>query len=74
VEQLGADTLPEPTATDRTYRRVHEATGADPVPYGLELNRATLEKLLDFALDQHILARRPDLEWVFAPGTLDLVG
>jgi 4,5-dihydroxyphthalate decarboxylase len=74
VEQLRADAVPEPTATDRTYRRVLEATGADPMPYGLEPNRATLEKLLDYALDQHILTRRPDLESVFAPGTLDLVG
>jgi 4,5-dihydroxyphthalate decarboxylase len=74
VEQLRADAVPEPTAADRTYRRVLEATGADPLPYGLEPNRATLEKLLDHALAQHLLTRRPDLESVFAPGTLDLVG
>jgi len=73
VEQLRADAVPEPTAADRTYRRVLEATGTDPMPYGLEPNRATLEKLLDHALAQRILTRRPDLASIFAPGTLDLV-
>jgi 4,5-dihydroxyphthalate decarboxylase len=73
VEQLRADAVPEPTATDRTYRRVLEATGADPLPYGVEPNRATLEKLLDHALAQHILTRRPSVESLFAAGTLDLI-
>ena len=74
VGQLRADEVPDPTAADRTYRRVLQATGEDPLPYGLEPNRATLEKLLDQAVAQRILTRRPDLESVFAPGTLHLVG
>jgi 4,5-dihydroxyphthalate decarboxylase len=59
---------------DPLHARVREITGGDPLPYGLEPNRATLEELIDHAVDQQILARRPALETLFAPGTLDLVG
>jgi 4,5-dihydroxyphthalate decarboxylase len=59
-------------ATDRRYAEVMAVTGADPLPYGIEPNRATLEKLLDHAVGQKILARRPALESLFAAGTHDL--
>jgi 4,5-dihydroxyphthalate decarboxylase len=59
---------------DPLHARVQEITGGDPLPYGVEPNRATLEELIDHAVDQQILARRPALEALFAPGTLDLVG
>jgi hypothetical protein len=72
VSQL--DTLPEPTKVDRMHRRVRETTGADPLPYGLEPNRAVLEELARAAVDQHILDRAPDLDALFAPGTRELVG
>jgi len=62
------------TAADRTYRRVLETTGRDPLPYGLEPNRAVLEELLRSAVDQHILARPVRLEDVFAAGSRELVG
>jgi len=68
------DALPEPTAVDRMYRRVREITGADPLPYGLEPNRRVLEELARAAVDQHILDAAPDLDALFAAGTLDLVG
>ena len=58
--------------TDRMYARVMELTGADPLPYGIEPNRAVLEELLRHAVDQKILDRAPALEDVFAPGTRDL--
>ncbi|GAA3156230.1 ABC transporter substrate-binding protein [Blastococcus jejuensis] len=58
--------------TDRMYARVMELTGADPLPYGIEPNRAVLEELLRHAVDQKILATAPALEDVFAPGTRDL--
>jgi 4,5-dihydroxyphthalate decarboxylase len=50
------------------------ATGADPLPYGIEPNRATLTALLDTARAQGIVTRRPDLESLFAPETLTLAG
>jgi 4,5-dihydroxyphthalate decarboxylase len=72
VDQLA--TLPDPTAVDGMHRRVAEITGADPLPYGLEPNRAVLEELARAAVDQHILDRAPDLDAMFAAGTRDLVG
>jgi 4,5-dihydroxyphthalate decarboxylase len=48
---------------------VAAVTGADPLPYGIEPNRAVLEKLLDLTQAQHILDTRPDLEALFAKGT-----
>jgi 4,5-dihydroxyphthalate decarboxylase len=55
-------------------RRVMDITGADPLPYGIGPNRAALAALLTHALDQHILAGRPDLDRLFAAGTRDLEG
>jgi 4,5-dihydroxyphthalate decarboxylase len=71
VERLRAGEVHD--KTDRMYARVMELTGADPLPYGIEPNRAVLEQLLQHAVDQKILDRAPRLEDVFAPGTLDVV-
>jgi 4,5-dihydroxyphthalate decarboxylase len=52
---------------DPLHERVRELTGADPLPYGVEPNRATIEELIDHALRQGILTRRPRVEELFAP-------
>lgn len=49
------------------HARVREITGADPLPYGVESNRATIDELIDHALQQKILTRRPSVEELFAP-------
>jgi 4,5-dihydroxyphthalate decarboxylase len=72
VARLRAAAITEPTATDRMYQQVMGATGADPLPYGVEPNRAAIERLLDLAVEQRILDRRPDVESLFAKGTHDL--
>jgi 4,5-dihydroxyphthalate decarboxylase len=48
------------------HARAAEVMGADPVPYGLEPNRAILEELIDHALAQKILRRRPSVDELFA--------
>jgi 4,5-dihydroxyphthalate decarboxylase len=53
------------TADDRMYARVLEITGADPLPYGIEPNRAMLEQLVEFAVAQRILTRPVDIDAVF---------
>jgi 4,5-dihydroxyphthalate decarboxylase len=53
------------TDTDRMYARVLQTTGADPLPYGVEPNRAMLEQLMEFALAQRILTRPVDIDEVF---------
>lgn len=72
VERLRGGAIAEPTATDRMYQRVLDVTGADPLPYGLDPNRAVLEHLLRSAVDQKILTRPVAVDDVFAAGTLDL--
>ncbi|GAA4728655.1 ABC transporter substrate-binding protein [Modestobacter marinus] len=72
VQRLRAEEIEAPTGTDRMYQRVLQATGSDPLPYGLEPNRAVLEQLLRAAVDQRILASPIAVEDVFAAGTTDL--
>lgn len=72
VERLRDGVLESPA--DRTYRAVMDITGADPLPYGIEPNRAMLEELVEHAVRQHILTERPVLERLFAPATRELVG
>ena len=62
------------TPQDRLLGRVLKLTGRDPLPYGLEPNRAVLEELLEHAQSQHILTRPVALEDVFADNTLTLHG
>jgi 4,5-dihydroxyphthalate decarboxylase len=54
------------TDTDRIYSRVLQTTGSDPLPYGIEPNRAMLEQLMEYALEQRILTRPVGIDEVFA--------
>jgi len=73
IEQLRADSG-EKKGQDKTLTAVMELTGSDPLPYGVEGSRATLEKLIDNAMTQGILTKRPEFEDIFVPSTLDLRG
>jgi 4,5-dihydroxyphthalate decarboxylase len=64
VERLRAGELDD--AGDAMLARVMEITGSDPLPYGLEANRAVLEELIRHAVSQGILSRSPSLEELFA--------
>jgi 4,5-dihydroxyphthalate decarboxylase len=48
------------------HRRVQEITGGDPLPNGVEPNRAVLEELIDHCVAQKILRRRPTVDELFA--------
>jgi 4,5-dihydroxyphthalate decarboxylase len=48
------------------HARAAEVMGADPLPYGLEPNRAVIEELIDHAVAQRILRRRPSPDELFA--------
>jgi len=74
VEKLRAGRIEKPTAADEVHRRVMEITGNDPLPYGIEPNRRTLEELVSSAVGQGILSRAPKIEDLFAPATRNLVG
>jgi 4,5-dihydroxyphthalate decarboxylase len=51
---------------DPVHERVREINGSDPLPYGVEPNRAMIEQLIDHAVAQKILRRRPDVDSLFA--------
>jgi 4,5-dihydroxyphthalate decarboxylase len=51
--------------TDQMHRRVHDLTGGDPLPYGLDANRPMLERLMRHAIDQRILTRPVSIESLF---------
>jgi len=74
IEQLENDRIATPSNTDRTYKRVMEITGADPLPYGVEPNRQMIEAVIQYAREQGILTRSIAVEDLFARETLDLVG
>src|SRR6266542_1797347 len=65
VERLRSDAVTAPTPTDLMYRRVMRITGRDPLPYGIEPNRAILETLIRHAVSQRILERPFTVESLF---------
>ncbi len=46
---------------------IHEVFGGDPWPYGVEPNRPTLEALVTFLHEQHLISRKLPLEEIFVP-------
>jgi 4,5-dihydroxyphthalate decarboxylase len=73
VERLKAGRIEQPTAADRVHARVMEITGRDPLPYGIEPNRAMLEEWVDHCLAQRIITRKVAVDELFAPATRKLV-
>ena len=74
VKRLEAGAIEKPTAVDEVHRRVMEITGADPLPYGIEPNRATLEEAIRSATEQKILVKPVTVETLFPSNTHALVG
>jgi 4,5-dihydroxyphthalate decarboxylase len=72
VERLRQDAAAATSETDAMYRKVMEILGNDPLPYGIEPNRANIETLIDHAVRQKVLDRPPAVDSLFAPGTHDL--
>jgi len=52
---------------DRAMLAMTKIVGDDPIPYGLEANRKTLETFIEFNVDQKVIPEPVDLEEVFAP-------
>jgi 4,5-dihydroxyphthalate decarboxylase len=69
VEKLRAGQIAEPTRIDQLYLRVMEITGKDPLPYGIDSNRAMVEEVIKYAAEQKILPRRFAPEEIFVPET-----
>lgn len=71
--KLEAGAIEDPDAADRLHARLM-ALGANPLPYGIEANRAVLEELIGHAMTQGILKKPVEIEALFAPSTRDLSG
>jgi 4,5-dihydroxyphthalate decarboxylase len=75
VADLKAGAIAKPDSADRLHLEVLEATGwDDPLPYGIEPNRAALEDLIEQASKQRILTKTVKLEELFAESVRGLVG
>jgi 4,5-dihydroxyphthalate decarboxylase len=72
IDALTSDAIQDPNATDQMYQRVAEITGADPLPYGIAPNRAMIDQLIRYAVDQKILDKPVTAEDLFAAGTHNL--
>jgi 4,5-dihydroxyphthalate decarboxylase len=61
------------TADDRHILESQEIIGGgDPLPFGLEANRPTIEALIQYAHNQKIIPAKVEPEEVFASNALDL--
>ncbi|HEX7465315.1 MAG TPA: hypothetical protein VF309_01645 [Usitatibacter sp.] len=74
VERLKAGKIAQPTAVDDMHKRVMEITGKDPLPYGIEPNRAMLEEVTRSVLEQKIVTRPVTVEELFPRSTHALAG
>ena len=73
VDRLRSRQIAEPSKSDETFRQVMEITG-DPLPYGIAANRRVLEAIIEYSVEQGILAKPVAVDDVFANGTHDLAG
>ncbi len=73
MEKLRSGKVEKPDAADRLHEEIL-ALGGNPLPYGIEPNRAVLEELIAHAMTQRILTRPVALESLFAASTVDLTG
>ena len=51
----------------RDIDEIYEIFDGDPWPYGVEPNRKTLEALVTFLKDQHLIAEAPKVDDLFVP-------
>lgn len=72
VDNLKAGRISDPGPTDRVHLAAAEFMD-DPLPYGIEPNRDTLEKLIAHAVTQKIIPSSMALEDLFAAPVLNAV-
>jgi 4,5-dihydroxyphthalate decarboxylase len=74
LRRLQSGQVQNPTHVDDLHGRVFEITGRDPLPYGIAPNRQALEELVQYAVEQRIIARPMEVAELFPPNTHGLVG
>jgi ABC-type nitrate/sulfonate/bicarbonate transport system substrate-binding protein len=73
VRRLSEGRSDSAPVADDVQLRVMEVTG-DPLPYGIEPNRPTLEAMVQYSVEQGILPERVAIDELFPPSTRTLVG
>ncbi|HEX8029627.1 MAG TPA: hypothetical protein VF491_14235 [Vicinamibacterales bacterium] len=73
VDDLLGGRIAQPTDVDRLHLEVAHRIG-DPLPYGIDSNRRTIENLVAHAVTQGILRAPVPVEELFAPATRALQG
>jgi 4,5-dihydroxyphthalate decarboxylase len=69
LEQLRAN---GPRNTDdQRWLDLQSIVGSDPLPYGIRANRASLEALVEYAAEQHVIPQVVPIESLFAAATRD---
>jgi 4,5-dihydroxyphthalate decarboxylase len=53
------------SAEDERWVGIQAIVGADPLPFGLDANRRTIETLIDYAVSQKLVTKRPTLDELF---------
>lgn len=53
------------SAEDDDYRHLMPVVGADPLPYGIEPNRKSIDALITYAVQQGLMPRRLPIEQLF---------
>lgn len=68
-----ADDIPSALVFGPEYReKTREIFGPDPYPYGMKANQQMMNDLISFAYEQGLIPRKPEMEELFAPSTLNL--
>ena len=57
---------------DRPYHRMVDVVGDDPIPYGVESSRKTLETFVGFNVEQKVIPEAVDVDELFPEATLGL--
>ena len=70
MDKLAAGT--DLSDADQAIVRNGEDLGGDPLPYGIEANRVTMEAIIEACLDQKVIPNRVAVEDVFHPSTVSL--
>jgi len=73
VEDLKAGRITEPSRVDKIHQAALDHMD-DPLPYGIDANRDTLEQLIAHAVTQKIIPERMAMEDLFAAPVLNATG
>lgn len=73
ILRLQSGQIQNPTRVDDLHRQVMEITGRDPLPYGIAPNRQALEEIIQYAVEQRIIAQPVTVEELFPSNTHGLL-